>query len=245
MLFDIVTCLGPNDVDKIELMINHTKKNIMGYRNIYIISYDNTIEIPGCITIDENIFPFTKTQIEPHLHINCKDRAGWYFQQLLKLYAVFVIDGILDNILIIDFDTFFYKPTTFFEGNVPLFSYGNEYNEKYFLHMNKLHPSLKKQDMQKSGICHHMIMQKCVLTNLFSMVETYHDKLFYEVFIEYIDGDHGSNASEYEIYFNFMLMNANQISFKLRKLNFINDSMKNYLEEIHPFLDYVSYHHYL
>jgi hypothetical protein len=245
MLFDIVICLGPNDMDKIDLMLKHNKSNIIGYRNIYIISYDKSIQIPGCIIIDEDVFPFKKEDIVPHLHIKYKDRSGWYFQQLLKLYAVFVIDGILDNILIIDVDAFFYKPTTFFENDVPLYSFAGEHNDNYFIHMNKLHPSLKKQYMQKSGICHHMIMQKHVLSKLFSLVEDYHNELFYKVFIKFIDNDHCSNASEYEIYFNFIILYSNIFSYKVRFLSTNNQSMKTYAPDVDSKFDFVAYHHYL
>ena len=57
-LFDIVIPVGPNDEYIIEKQIKFTKKNIIGYRNIYLICYKPSINISGCITIDENIFPF-------------------------------------------------------------------------------------------------------------------------------------------------------------------------------------------
>ena len=99
--FDIVICLGPNDVNIINLMVNYTKNNIIGYRNIYIIPYDHNIKIDGCITINENIFPFNKdTFINNVSSERIKFIYKWYLQQLLKLYALFVIDGILDNILV-------------------------------------------------------------------------------------------------------------------------------------------------
>ena len=43
ILFDIVIPVGPNDVNVIGNMINTTKKNIIGYRNIYLVSYVPTI----------------------------------------------------------------------------------------------------------------------------------------------------------------------------------------------------------
>jgi len=63
MSFDIVILLGPIDNNIIDIQIEYTKKNIIDYRNIYIISYDKNIHIDGCITIDENIFPFTIKEI--------------------------------------------------------------------------------------------------------------------------------------------------------------------------------------
>jgi hypothetical protein len=240
--FDIVICLGPNDINIINLMIDYTKKNIIGYRNIYIISYDKNIKIDGCIIIDETIFPFNKQQIEQFL-IN-KSRAGWYLQQLLKLYACFIIDDILDNILIIDSDTIFFKKTSFFYDDIPLYNYGTEYYIDYFEHMQKLHPSLKKQDVNKSGISHHIIFTKKILKELLKLVENYHNKPFYQVFIENINPYVISSASEYEIYFNFMLYYfPNEL--KLRKLNFDNKPrIFSSINNNHNY-DYISYHHYL
>ena len=59
MSFDIVIPLGPNERKNINKQIEYTKKNVIGYRNIYIITnnYDNLI-IPECKIIDESIFPF-------------------------------------------------------------------------------------------------------------------------------------------------------------------------------------------
>jgi len=242
--FDIVICLGPNDVNIINLMIDYTKKNIIGYRNIYIISYDKNINIDGCITIDETIFPFNKQYIEQYISNKYTNKYGWYLQQLLKLYACFIIDHILDNILIIDSDTIFFKNTSFFQDNIPLYSYGSEYNIEYFNHMQKLHPSLKKQDINKSGIAHHMILQKKVLIDLFKLIEDYHNKPFYQTFIENINPNVNSSTSEYEIYFNFILFHyPNEI--KLRKLNFDNRPRTiSSINNNHNY-DYLSFHYYL
>ena len=57
--FDIVIPVGPNDKKIIKKQLEYTKRNIIGYRNIYLICYDSTINFNDCITIDEKIFPFT------------------------------------------------------------------------------------------------------------------------------------------------------------------------------------------
>ena len=242
MLFDIVICYGPNYKNIINQMIEHTKKNVIGYRNIYIISYDKNIKIDGCITIDENIFPFNKKYIENYIN---PDRSGWYLQQLLKLYAIFVIDNILDNVLIIDCDTVFYKPTVFFENNIPLYNYGYEYNEPYFEHMKILHPSLKKMDKNKSGICHHMVFQKQILIEIFTLIESHHKKLFYEVFIENSRRDICSSASEYELYFNYLLQYVNKDLYKIRELKYINYNSNMVNNSDKDNYDYISYHWYI
>jgi hypothetical protein len=241
MLFDIVILVGPNDIEIINTTLEYNKKNIIGYNKIYIIINKDIITnyeiFQDCEIIDENIFPFNKELIKKFLNINT-NRTGWYLQQLLKLYAGFIINGILENYLVIDADTYFLKPTTFFENNLPLYNYGTEYHLPYFIHMINLHPEFTKM-IDKSGICHHMIFQKYILINLFNLVEKFHNDKFYNIFLKSIENNQ-SGASEYEIYFNYMIKYFPN-HFKIRPLNWENVNKiidKNYY-------DYVSYHWYL
>tara|TARA_B110000971_G_C19963294_1_gene478974 strand:+ start:368 stop:1090 length:723 start_codon:yes stop_codon:yes gene_type:complete len=237
ILFDIVIPVGPNDTTVIHNMIKNTKKNIIGYRNIYLVSYDPTILIDNCITVDEKLFPFNKQTISDIIGYN--DRVGWYLQQLIKLYASFVIVGILDNYLVIDSDTYFLRPTSFFLNKLPLYNPGSEYHLPYFNQMSKLHPSLSKKST-KSGISHHMLFQKKILIELFKLVELYHNTDFWKAFLLSIDKRDilGSGASEYEIYFNFLHIYYNG-SFIVRTLKWENTA------QIRDDLDYISCHWYM
>jgi len=238
ILFDIVIPVGPNDINKINTLIEYTKKNIIGYRNIYLISKNN-INITDCIFINENIFPFNINVISVFYGKN--NRNGWYFQQLIKLYASFFIDNILNNYLVIDADTYFLKPTIFFKNKLPLYNIGTEYNLPYFEHMINLYPTLIKSS-NHSGICHHMMFQKHILEELFNLVESYHNKPFWEAFLLCINKNHylGSGASEYEIYFNYLhIFHPNK--FLIRELKWINNSQ---IIEDNDY-DYVSCHWYL
>jgi len=236
--FDIVIPVGPNDIDIIREQITYTLKNIIGYRNIYLISFDNSLQIEGCITIQENIFPFSlQTISEYHGKLN---RNGWYLQQLLKLYAGLIIPNILDKYLVIDADTFFLKPTLFYKDDKCLYNYGSEYHLPYFEHMKKIYPELKKMDSSKSGICHHMMFETKYIKQLFNIVENKHNDLFYNVFLKNVNDYENSGASEYEIYFNYMIYNhLDEII--IRKLNWINTN-KLILDSNY---DYISYHHYM
>jgi hypothetical protein len=131
-LFDIVIPVGPNDISVINNQLEYTKKNIIGYRNIYIVTTPNNLhyQFDGCIIIDENIFPFTISDLLILYGEN--SRNGWYLQQLLKLYAGLIIPDILDRYLVIDADTFFLKPTTFIDNEQHcLYNYGTEYHIPY------------------------------------------------------------------------------------------------------------------
>lgn len=235
--FDIVIPIGPNDRSIIEEQIKYTKKNIIGYRKIYLISYDPLLIIDECNTIDEKIFPFSiETVVKYHGKLQ---RNGWYLQQLLKLYAGNIIPDILDKYLVIDADTIFLKPTTFIDNNKCLYNYGSEYHKPYFKHMQKLDENLIKVDQNKSGICHHMIFETKYINELICKIEKNHNDLFYNVFLDKVTDKNNSGASEYEIYFNYMMKNyPNEI--KIRKLNWKNTT--NLQTNIN--VDYISYHWY-
>jgi hypothetical protein len=239
-IFDVVVLIGPNDMSLATQQLEYTKKNIIGYRNIYLLCYDSTFHIEGCISISENIFPFS---IDTIYKYHGKTRKNsWYLQQLLKLYAGLVIPDILDKYLIIDCDTFFLKPTVFYENGLCLYNYGNEFHIPYFIHMKNLHPSLKKVDISKSGICHHMLFETKYVKEIIDLIEKTHNDVFYNVFLKCVTEYSGSGASEYEIYFNYML-SIHPDKIKVRGLKWKNTN--NLIQELTNDWDYVSYHWYL
>jgi FkbM family methyltransferase len=236
--FDIVIPVGPNDKDLLNKQVGYTKKNIIGYRNIYLICYDPTISIDGCITIDEKIFPFSMETVS-NIHGKL-DRNGWYFQQLLKLYAFEAVPDIMERCLVIDSDTFFLKPTVFVKNNKCLYNYGTQYHAKYFDHMLRLDAELVKVDKDKSGICHHMMFEKKYIDELKNRIEEKHGDTFYNVFLKAVTEYRESGASEYEIYFNYMLKNHSD-KIELRKLIWRDVKMLATNGEY----DYISYHWYM
>ena len=250
MLFDIVIPVGPNETHVINTMVEYTRRNVIGFRNIYLVVFDPSISIDGCIIVDEKIFPFSVASLLSSLETMDTSRVGWYLQQLIKLYAGQVIDGILNEYLVIDADTYFLRPTTFFDETtgVPFYNVGNEYHVPYFEHMQKMHPQLTKRTVY-SGICHHMVFQTDRVRELFQMVEKANAETsqviipFHEIFIRKISPQHrlASGASEYEMYFNF-LFERYPGKFKIRPLAWKNTNVLNVNDTS---FNYVSYHWYL
>jgi hypothetical protein len=155
------------------------------------------------------------------------------------LYALLIIPEILERCLILDCDTFFLKPTEFIKNNKCLYNFGSEYNLPYFEHMLKLDEGLIKVDKTKSGICHHMMFEKIYIDKLINSIEEKHNDKFYNVFLKMVTDFTGSGASEYEIYFNYMLKNYSG-NIEVRKLNWENSKTLY----THSKFDYVSYHWY-
>lgn len=238
--FDIVVPAGMNDYNILTKCIEYAKQNIIGHRNIYIVSPDDH-KIDGTIFINENTFCVNMSTVERY-H-GKSSRNGWYLQQLLKLYASQCIPGLLSNYLVIDADTCFLKPTRFFDGsNKPFLTIGYEYHPEYFYHMQRLHPSLSRT-INPSGICHHCMFNKGYVFDIMILVQDHHNKPFYQAFLECVSDNYrtGSGASEYEIYFHYLTrFHMNNIS--VRELKWENVSV---LPENDTYHDYVACHHYL
>lgn len=239
-MYDIVIPLGPNDTSLIKEVVSHTK-NILNHRNIYIVTMIKDLSLDNCIIIDEAIFPFSKksiSEINPSIK---PEKTGWYLQQLIKLYAGFIIPNILPDYLVVDADTIFLKEIDFMSDNKYLFTISDENHKPYFVHMNKLHNSLKR-NLNCSGIAHHMIFNIQYIGELFQLIETKYHIDFWKVFIKFVDRKQNNGASEYEIYFNFMVKYHPELCI-IRKLNWINTS--DYSEITKKNYDYISIHWYL
>ena len=104
-----------------------------------------------------------------------------------------------------------------------------------------MHSSLARMDIEKSGVSHHMMFQKQYLTELFELVQQNHNMDFWKAFINCIDPAAFSGASEYEMYFNFMLKyHPDKIIVRKPRFKCIRK-----LDELHTdAYDFVSYHHW-
>lgn len=242
MSFDIVIPVGPNDLSIISSTIQYTQANVLNYRNIYLVS-KHEIKLNGCIYVSEDQFPIQFEDVQKMSDF--RDRVGWYYQQIIKLYAGRCIPDILENYLVLDSDVYVLKPTAFMKYNVPFFATGTEYNSLYFEHMSRLHPELKRQ-MNASGICHHMMFTKTYLEELFKLVEDYSSKEmeyrpFWKIFLEEVSQPiPPAGASEYEIYFNFMIK-YHRLNMHIRNLSWLDCGSLSYAQPHH---DYVAVHHW-
>ena len=224
--FDIVIVHGPNDDETLPYCVQQIKRNVVNHRNIYIVSWDAEDDVfendifRDCKIVDENVFPFTKKDV--HDIIQTDSRDGWYLQQLLKLYSSFVLTDMLDDYLVVDSDTLFLKPIEFKSGERYFFNMGDENHTPYFEHMKRLYPTFEKVS-KFSGISHHMIFNRNLVREMMNMVERECGNIFWKAFLLNVDPEQRpfSGASEYEMYFNFMLK-YNKDRVLPRKIRFEN-----------------------
>lgn len=252
--YDVIIPCGPKDKEVLKLCIEGIKKNI-SYRRLIVLSphkYSHEAE-----WFNEALFPFTLYQVAFELNNRSRsktksylkkknNRAGWFYQQLLKFYAPFVIPGISSNVLVVDADLIFLNSVEFMnENNAPLLnSTSFEYYWPYFTHAKRLIPGFKRNELGLSGISHHMLFQKPVIEALFSTVEKHHKLPFWKAFLMQVKRPYDADASEYEIYMNFLLSTSNQAEW--RPLQWQNVDKIDNLEELRGSgFDFVTYHWYL
>ena len=220
MSFDILICLGPKDLPTIQYCLKGIIDHVKNFRKIFLISSKEYNFGDKVTIINENKFPFTLQDIDSYL--NFPIRCGWYFQQLLKLYAPSIITEILDDYVVIDADTIFIKDITFKDGDKYLFNTSDEFHPPYFEWMRRLHSDLTKVE-KRSGICHHMIFNRNIIKELINFIHENKSKNFWETFMDAVDPSlyKYSGASEYELYFNWMCKNHKD-KIIIRSLPFTN-----------------------
>ena len=134
------------------------------------------------------------------------------------------------------------RPTPFVEDAVCLYGYGWEYHQPYFGHMHRMDPGFAKVDARMSGICHHMMFEVQYVEEIIARVEAAHHDAFYNVFLRCVsEKDRAfSGASEYEMYFNYMLQHHRD-KIRIRPLRWENRGTFDPDSD----MDYVSVHYYM
>lgn len=250
--FDIVIPVHKKDLAVLEYCIDAARKKIVGARRIITISVEKYTD--NAEWFPESQFPFSMDFVREYTQNSC----GWYFQQLLKLYAPLVIPGISENVLILDSDTVFFRTTKMFDNfGRPFYNTSKDkkiYRKPFDIaveeHIMKLWPAISREHLPAefkgiSGVCHSMIFNREIILELFKKVEEYDgsgDK-FYKIFLKHANYNHC--ASEYQIYFNFLLI-FHKEKFAIRKLKYKNTAdlnIKKYRKRLK--YSYCSFHSYL
>jgi len=230
---DVVIPCSPKDIYTLEPCIRSIRKFGKNIRHIFVVSKEPLTS--SAEWFNEKNYPFSKEDIALELfHQDITEakkfihhpatRIGWMYQQLLKLYAPFIIPGISPNVLVLDADVIWLAPIEFMTNDgEPYFTTGIEYHPPYFEHISRLLPGLKRIYSEYSGIAHHMLFQRPILKDLLNTIETQHQTEAWKALCRCVDHQYvfQSSFSEYEIYFNFTLKRTDQAH--LRSIKWNND----------------------
>jgi Family of unknown function (DUF6492) len=229
---DVVVPCIKKDLVTLDLCIAGIREHGYPIRRIIVVSPERLTE--QAEWFDEALFPFSKEEVtfflwKKDLHTTrhylkyreYRRRINWCYQQLLKLYASFVIPDLSPNVLVLDADTIFLNPVCFLDDNGGgLYAPGFSNHWVYYEHANRCLTGLHRIFPEYSGIAHHMLFQLSILKDLFFSIEQQHQKPLWQVFCFETDPKYIKEppfASEYEIYFNFAFARTDQVHIRLLK----------------------------
>jgi len=211
MNLDIVIVTKLDHYYTLRLAIPRLLRFIKGIRNIIIISKKQNEKFFKGINnkirfIDENkVLPnFTIRDIESLNLPYFPQRAGWYFQQILKLGAS-NIKYISDNYIVWDADTIPLKNIEVVDQNGKYnFIKSTEHHLPYFKNYEILLG--EKPNREFSFISQFMIFNRQILREMFNQIEQNfsNEKAWYRLIFEKIEGEHSSLFSEYETYGHYI-----------------------------------------
>ena len=174
--FDIIIPTVGRDVPFLPKVVRYLRKNIVGAKNIYILTvpkYESQIRKLNdfdCYFVDENKlvegvqFKRVKKLLEKYHY---QSKTGWYLQQFLKLgFALSKYAG--DYYLSWDSDTLPLHSISFFDGEHPLFTPKREYNPSYFTTTKALF-GLDKI-VEYSFIAEHMLFKTEIVQKLINEI---------------------------------------------------------------------------
>ena len=191
-------------------------KYIMNVENLYIVGNENP-NIDGTIFINENDILNLISLNEIRTLWNSKNkkvshRAGWLYQQFLKLAAPEYISNLSDNFLISDSDIIFVNNP--YEGcGENIFPYAKAYTNEYHTPYREQYFKMLKEECTAgfSFINHQMIFNKKYLMQLKEHIQNLSNKIWYESIMDTLNYDEHSNFSEYDLYGNWMIKNHNDV----------------------------------
>ncbi len=130
-------------------------------------------------------------------------RAGWYFQQFLKMAYAYACEE--EYYLVWDADTIPLRKMSFFKHGKPCLDLKREFNKDYFVTLEKVLDL--KRTINKSFICEHMLIKKNIMLKLIHEIEARYEIQYYEAIIKCIDKRiiDRSGFSEFETYGTYVV----------------------------------------
>ena len=152
----------------------------------------------GWVVIDEEKFAteFSIDYVKKKMPNGKESRAGWYYQQLLKLHALINSGPDENRLLIWDADTVPLKPLQFFHGDKAVYFSGSEYHKPYFKTTKKL-INLDKS-VECSFIAQCFPAYSTWVQEFKHYVEVTHQKCWFDAILDCSDLSELSGFSEYE-----------------------------------------------
>lgn len=232
---DLVVLATKKNFSILQIAIPYYKRNI-SFNHLWIVtSLENKKAVENLESasfFDENkVFDgLTIDAIQRILYskIGNRERAGWYFQQLVKLAWSYRCEDAC--YIVIDADTIPLHPLTFIEDDKYMFTQKVEYNKPYFDTINNLFNGTVKREINGSFIAEHMVFDCAYVHEMLNIImsnESISGNVFFEKILNAIKTDSlgKSGFSEFETYGNYMYKFHND-KVKIRKLRTQREALR-------------------
>ncbi len=248
MIYDVVLCVSSEHkiialkaIKSIVIFSKFRKIFIITSLNNHVFFSSHLDSISSIILLDEDKIIGNKIDIKKIQNILKKrigsyGRAGWYFQQFLKMAACNLPD-ISDHYLIWDSDTLMLRSIPFFskKGKV-LVNTKSENHKPYFTLMRNT-IDLGKQ-VKFSFITEHFMINKIYMQSLIDLFKkkSPNDTSWVQYILDSMEYDHilGSGFSEFETYGNFITKNYKD-SYVCRAIKSTRNGTQHYGKNINKF----------
>jgi hypothetical protein len=225
ILTDAVIPFHPKDKETVRMCCD-SLKGVLNVTNIYLISTENP-NIENTSFIDEksisNIVSLEtiKTKWEA-TGSRFSNRAGWIYQQLLKLGASEIIPNLSDDFLISDSDIVFLN-NPYIQTENGIFPYAKAYTGEYNEPYRKNYERLMKEPTESgfSFINHNMVFNRNNIKELKQFIQHKNNKKWDIAIIDALDYNCFSDFSEYDLYGNWMF------KYKHNKIQKVNINIKD------------------
>lgn len=128
------------------------------------------------------------------------DRAGWYWQQFLKL--AFGFYARVPQYVVWDADTVMLAKPMFWRGNQILMTPAKEYHNPYFDTFTRL--TDRRPVLPASVISQYMLLETGMVKRMCAHIEEVQGRYWIEAILRCLPGTSGSEFSEYETYANYV-----------------------------------------
>lgn len=207
---DIVIPSIEKDLDTLPYVIDFARVNVRHpLGKIYVISPDSekirqVCTDKGCIFIlEDTLIPISKSEID--YRVGKLNRAGWIYQQFLKLSGDLFCSQ--ENYLVLDSDTLLVKPQVFERNGKFIFNFSDEYHKPYFDVYERLFGYPARCPV--SFTSHHILINVQKLRQMKMALEVRNGLPWYHSIMKAIDKSEVSGHSDYDTYGQYALESMN------------------------------------
>jgi hypothetical protein len=142
--------------------------------------------------LEDSILP------RPAAELKCR---GWVLQQFIKFNAAKFVTT--PDYLVVDADTIFLRPQSFFRGGKSVLRYSDQYELLYNRSLELVfgHP----RRFPVSFVTHHMLFNTALVKELLQLIEKRFGCPWWEAILKEVDKGHPISFSEYELYGHFVI----------------------------------------